>query len=54
MMRLREQEETSKTLKRQIRMQQETQHMNEVQRKGEILLQAAVFSIDCSTDYLTD
>jgi len=40
MARLREQEETSKTLKRQIRMQQETQHINEVQRKGTFILHA--------------
>ena len=41
MARLREQEETSKSLKRQIRMQQETQHINEVQRKGTFILHAA-------------
>ena len=44
MARLREQEETSKTLKRQIRMQQETQHINDVQRKGTVILQAIGFS----------
>lgn len=40
MARLREQEETSKSLKRQIRMQQETQHINEVKRKGIFILHA--------------
>jgi len=44
MARLREQEETSKTLKRQIRMQQETQHINDVQRKGKVILRAIGFS----------
>ena len=44
MARLREQEETSKHLKRQIRMQQETQHINDVQRKGKVILCAIGFS----------